>query len=100
MISREIWRAAFERALKTFAQALLSTPAGLVLVNLVADIGDGNLDLVLLQKLGLLLITALTVATIAAGGSILTSIVNARNDGNPSANNAEVLPRRAIVPNP
>lgn len=98
MYTREFWRAAAERALKTFAQALLASPAGLLVVNLLADIGDGNLDLVLLHQLGLLLLTSVIIATFAAGGSVLSSLVNARNDGNPSAGNAEVLPRRAIVP--
>ena len=91
MYTKQFWRAAGERALFTFAQALLSTPAGIALVNLLADIGAGELNLVLLQRFGLLALTSVIVATIAAGGSILSSLVKARNDGNPSAGSVEVL---------
>lgn len=99
MYDKAFWRAALERALFTFAQAFLSTPAGLALLNVVVDFGDGELDLVLLHKVGLLVAIAVIVALIAGGLSILSSLVKARKDGNPSLGNAEVVPqpRRAEV---
>jgi hypothetical protein len=91
MYGKAFWRAAWERALFTFAQAFLSTPAGIALVDAIADIGRGHISLTLMQHLGLLLLTSLVVASIAAGASILSSVVKARKDGNPSLGNQEVL---------
>ena len=91
MYTKQFWRAARERALFSFAQALLASPAGLLVINLLADIGSGNLNLVLLHRLGLHMLTWLIIATFTAGGSVLSSLVKARKDGNPSLDNVEVL---------
>lgn len=92
MYGKAFWAAAGERALFTFAQTLLGTPAGVALVGVIANAtSNGKIDLVLLQHVGLLVLTSLVTAFIAAGGSILSSIVKARRDGNPSLGNLEVL---------
>jgi len=89
VFTKAFWRAAGERAVKTFLQAFVASPVGAVLLAIVAN--PTSLTWQLLQQLPLLLLFGLVAGLIAAGVSVITSLINARNDGNPSAGNQEVL---------
>lgn len=75
MTTLAFWRATVERAVKTFAQALL------------ALIGTGAVGVTALNWPQLL-----SVSATAALLSVLTSVASGATDGNPSATNAEVTP--------
>lgn len=87
MFTKAFWRAAGERAVKTFIQAFLASPIGLTLVAVAAN--PRSLDWMLVQQLPWLLLLGVIAGLIAAVVSVLWSMFNARNDGNPSATNAE-----------
>lgn len=72
--SREFWVAAGERAVRTFAQVLLST------------VGVGTTSIVDVDWLG-----ALSIAATATIASLLMSIAGTQSGGGPSLINAEVL---------
>lgn len=73
-MTRLFWKAAAERAIKTFAQSLVAA----------LSIGVGLLDAPW--------VAALSTAAMAAVMSILTSMASAGSGGGPSLTNAEVLP--------
>ena len=75
MTTLAFWRATIERAVKTFAQALL------------ALIGTGAVGVTSLNWPQLL-----SVSATAALLSVLTSVASGASDGNPSATNAETTP--------
>lgn len=76
MFTKEFWKAAAERAIKTGAQSVLTA-------YFVGDVA-----------LNALQADWLNMAGIGAGGvvlSILTSLASGHKDGNPSVTNAEVI---------
>lgn len=76
MLTLHFWKAAGERAVKTFAQTL------------VLLIGTGSIGVTELDWPQLL-----SVSATAALLSVLTSLASGAADGNPSATNAEVTPK-------